>query len=175
MKRNKIILILGPSGAGKSTVCKNLVKKFKRSAYIEIDQVRCMVKMGHLKPWVKGGEKELLLSTHNAVALAKNFIENDYNVVIEDVVIEKSQLDLYLKSLKSYEVKVFLLLPSKETLIYRDSLRLKEYQLGKRSLELHDSFTKRITKEKRWTVLDTSHETHAETTKKIYKLIINKK
>lgn len=175
MKKNLIILILGPSGAGKSTVCKELVKKFNRSAYIEIDQVRCMVKMGHLKPWVRGGQKELLLSTHNSVALAKNFIQNKYNVVIEDVAVEKKQLDLYLKLLKEYAVKIFLLLPDKKVLAHRDGLRPKECQLKQRALDLHDKFSKRIKGEKRWTVLDTSNETGAETMERIYKLIINKK
>lgn len=175
MKNDLIILILGPSGAGKSTVSKALAQKFKRSAYIEIDNIRGMVKRGHLKPWVKGGDKELILSTYNAAAMAKNFIDFDYNVIIEDVVAEPGRLDQYFKLFKGYKVKVFLLFPTKNILAHRDSLRAKEYQLGKKSLALHDRFSERIKEEKRWTVLDTSHETHAETTKRIYKLITNNK
>lgn len=175
MKKDLIILILGPSGAGKSTVSKALAQKFKRSAYIEIDNIRGMVKRGHLKPWVKGGDKELILSTYNAAAMAKNFIDFDYNVIIEDIASGKPRLDQYFKLFKGYTVKVFLLFPTKDVLAHRDSLRAKEYQLGKRSLALHDAYSKRILEEKRWTVLDTSHETHEMTTRRIYKLITNNK
>ena len=175
MKNDLIILILGPSGAGKSTISKALANKFKRSAYIEIDNVRGMVKKGHLKPWVKGGDKELILGTYNAAALAKNFIQYDYNVIIEDVVSSKLRLDMYHKLLKGYKLKIFLLLPSRKVLAHRDSLRPKECQLGKRSLDLHDAFTQRITEENRWQVLDTSHETHEASVKRIYKLITNDK
>lgn len=175
MKNDLIILILGPSGAGKSTVSKALAQKFKRSAYIEIDNVRGMVKRGHLKPWVKGGDKELILSTYNAAAMAKNFIDFDYNVIIEDVVAEPDRLDQYFKLFKGYKVKVFLLFPTKNILAHRDSLRAKEYQLGKRALALHDRFSDRIKKEKRWIVLDTSHETHKDSVKRIYKLITKNK
>jgi adenylate kinase family enzyme len=171
MSKNSVILILGPAGAGKSTICKELAKKFKRSVVIETDKLRDMVKMSHVKPWEKGGEAELLLATKNTSVLAKNFLKSKYIVIIEDVVIKKSRLDLYLKELKSAKVKIILLLPSKNTLKHRDGLRSKEFQLGKRALDLHDMFTERLNKEKRWSVLDTSNETVLMTTKRICDLL----
>jgi hypothetical protein len=118
-----------------------------------------------------GGEVELLLATKNTSVLAKNFLKSKYIVIIEDVVIKKSRLDLYLKELKSAKVKIILLLPSKNTLKHRDGLRSKEFQLGKRALDLHDMFTERLNKEKRWSVLDTSNETVLMTTKRICDLL----
>jgi 2-phosphoglycerate kinase len=171
MKKYFIILIIGPAGAGKSTVSKMLATKFKQSVFIEVDKLRHMVKSGHIAPWLKEGKKELTLSTKNAVSLAQNFIKEKYDVIIEDVVMEGPRLNMYLKLSKKSKVNIILLLPSRNTIKYRDKLRKKEYQMGKRALSLHDMYTKKLNEEKRWHVLDTSNENPEVTTKRICKLL----
>ena len=174
MSRYLVILILCPAGAGKTTVSKLLTNKFYRSVFIETDKLRHMVKNGHHEPWIKAGQKELFLSTKNAVSLANNFVKDKFNVIIEDVVTSKGRLDMYLKLLKSDKVKVILLLPSKSTLKLRDKLIIKENRMGKRALQLHDMFTKRLSGEKRWHVFDTSNEKPKATLERIWEIIIKK-
>ena len=62
MEKPFICLTTGPAGSGKSSVSKELVKKFERSAVIEVDILRHMIKGGYIKPWPHTEEVDLQLS-----------------------------------------------------------------------------------------------------------------
>jgi len=167
-----ICLVTGPAGVGKSTITKELAKKFTNSARIDVDYVRQMIDNGYLKPFLdnKKTRDQLLLSRKNACSLAKNFVQSGFNVFIDDVISQESNLNYYLESLRDYKVLVFLLFCDKNVLSERDSARPEEQVMGKRALELHDHFSKRLN-EKRWFIIDSSKSSVAITAKQIISLI----
>ncbi|MEK7496885.1 MAG: AAA family ATPase [Patescibacteria group bacterium] len=167
-----ICLVTGPAGVGKSTITKELAKKFINSARVDVDYIRKMIVSGYVKPFrdSKKIRAQLLLSRKNACSIAKNFIESGFCVFIDDVILKESSLDYYLESLSDYKVFVFLLFCNKDVLRKRDTARPKGQVMGKRALQLHDDFSKRLD-EKRWFVIDTSKSTVAKTTKQIIGLI----
>ncbi len=173
MVKKIVCIITGPCGAGKSTISKSLAKHTKKSAYIDVDMLRDeMIKNGKVSPFSYKGEskKQVDLGTKNASDLANNFLKAGFNVFIDDVLERKQQVEDYLKYIKSLQVRIFLLLPNKKILKNRDSQRKKENIMGKRALELHDIFTKRIPEES-WNVLDTSNHTIKETEKEILRIL----
>lgn len=110
MKNTFICLITGPAGSGKSSVSKALASKFERSAVIEVDALREMIKGGYVRPWPYNEEVDLQLSlsTKNACDMATNLLEKGFNVFIDDVVGRKL-LEQYSNFFKDKDFKVFLL------------------------------------------------------------------
>tara|TARA_Y100000310_G_scaffold89035_1_gene86162 strand:+ start:1076 stop:1600 length:525 start_codon:yes stop_codon:yes gene_type:complete len=172
MKKTIVCIITGPCGAGKSTLARYLAKGTKRSVHIDVDHLRDMIKNGCANPTIYTGEskKQVDLATKNTCDLANNFLKNRFNVFIDDILERKQQVIDYTKGLKNYNLHIFLLLPNKEVLAKRDIGRNKENVMGKRALELHDIFTKRMPEE-RWHVLDTSNHSLEQTKKEIIKII----
>jgi adenylylsulfate kinase-like enzyme len=168
---NKIILINGPGGAGKTTASILLAKKFKRSAVIEADEIRLMIKSGYKSPFTKAGQAQLELSTKNACLLAKAFADEGFDVIIDDCTTGKKRLDLYYKTLKKYRFLIILLLPTRSIVKKRDGQRTGSAKLGKQGLTLYDKFIKRLPEEKRWVVLDNSNLTPAQTVLKMSRII----
>ena len=95
-----ICLITGPAGAGKSIIALLFAKTMKKSVVIETDHLRHMIKSGFVKPSHPEAHEQLVLGRKNATMLAKNFAEENYNVIIADCVAGKKYLDIYEKSLK---------------------------------------------------------------------------
>jgi 2-phosphoglycerate kinase len=167
-----ICIVTGPAAVGKSTITKELAKKFTNSARIDVDYIREMIVNGYAKPFRnnKKTKAQLLLSRKNACSLAKNFIESGFCVFIDDVISKKSSLDFYLKSLCDYRVFVFLLFCDKDVLYKRDTARTRELAMGKRAIQLHNHFSKRLD-ENRWFIVDTSKSAASETAKQIMDII----
>lgn len=172
MKNKTVCIITGPCGAGKSTIAKGLANDIKNSVYIDVDEVRDMIKNGYASPvkYTKESKKQLNLGKKNTIDLAINFLNAGFNVFIDDVLETKAETNNYLKKLKNYQVHIFLLLPKKRVLSNRDVRRRKNKVMGKRALELHDIFTKRIS-EKKWHILDTSNHTVKQTKKEILSIL----
>lgn len=70
-----IILINGSINAGKSTVAKLLAKKLPQSALVEIDTFHEMI------GWLPI-DKAIPLNLRNAVSVIRNFIQEDYEVIV---------------------------------------------------------------------------------------------
>jgi len=172
MKNSKplVVLITGPAGAGRSTTALALAKTIKKSALIETDHIRHMIKNGYIKPQIPEGQEQLAFGRKNVTILAKNFAEEGYNVVIADAVAGRKYIDIYHKSLKKYRFIIILLLPNKKVLWKRDSGRSVKARIGKRTLLMHDRFVEKMVKEKRWHVIDNSNMSTGKTVKKIQAL-----
>ena len=170
-----VTIITGPCAAGKSTISKELATNVKRSAYIEFDSIRRMIKNGYVNPFIYTGEpkKQIDLATNNTAQLALNFLKAKFNVFIDETLAEKQRLITYLEYFKNYDVHIFLLLPSKEILLKRDKQRQKGKSLAKRIRVLHDLFVKR-SKEENWHTLDTSKQTIKQTKKEILEILNDK-
>jgi len=167
-----ICLITGPAGVGKSTIAELLVKEFAKTARIDVDYIRHMIRAGKVRPfpYTEEAEKQILLATQNACDLARNFNDSGFSVAIDDVVVSKEKLDAYISQTKGYRFFAFLLMCDKDLLKKRDQTRPKEAQMGARSLQLFDEFSNRLN-ETRWHKIDTIRQSEKETLKEILDVI----
>jgi len=173
MKKPKVCIITGAPGAGKSTIAKKLAHQSKRGVYIDVDYVRHMVKGGYVSPYPLKKETKLQigLSRKNTCVITKNFLNQNFDVFIADVLEREEQIKYYKNSLRNYKLFIFLLFPEKRILGKRDRSRGRD-ALGKRALELHEIF-KKISNNKNFIIIDNSNENSKQTYNNI-KSIINK-
>lgn len=171
MKENFICLITGPAGSGKSSTSKALAEKFERSAVIEVDIIREMIKGGRVRPWPYNEEVELQASliAKNACDMATNFLEKGFNVFIDGVVGRK-MLEQYSSFFKDKNFKAFLLLPSIDSLLKRFDDRGVNEELRKRTVDLHKQFSEKKD-ELNCQIINSSDQTLEETVEEIFKQI----
>ena len=95
-------------GAGKSSVSNALANKFARSAVIEVDKLRGMIKGGFVKPspYTNEVDLQLSLSVKNACDMADNFLEKGFNVFIDGIVGRKL-LNQYSTFFKDKPIQCF--------------------------------------------------------------------
>lgn len=162
-----VYLITGPPGAGKSTIARKLAETSKKGALIEVDDIRHMILGGYEKPWLKNTESEQQkkLAIKNACDLANNFLTLGADVFIDDVITEKATFEQYCKQLRT-EPNMYLLLPSKEIVIQRDSQRTEAQVMGQRAIDLYEKFLSAREKLD-WRIIDNSSMTIEETVKLI--------
>lgn len=146
MKRT-IYLLSGPAGVGKSTTSKELVRSLERSAYLSGDEVSHIPVNGRGKPWIC--EETLKLTWINLFSLTKNLLDFDYDVVIDYVTFPK-EADWLVNELKDVDVRIVyvVFMVNLETLLYRDRLRPKDFQMGERSGILLKEFEEALTDKK---------------------------
>ncbi len=80
------LVLTGPPAVGKSSAARSLAASRGRCAVIEVDDLRQLVRVGAAAPWDgDAGARQRLLGVRNACALAANFLAEDIDVVITDV------------------------------------------------------------------------------------------
>ncbi len=114
-KSNIIYLISGPIGVGKSTTSKNIAQSIKNCVLIEGDNILHMFNCDSETSW----EDRLSLTWENILTLTKNFIQHDFNVVIDFVV--EDELEWFCKQITDLQVilKYIVLRADKKKLIER--------------------------------------------------------
>jgi predicted kinase len=130
-KKNIIYLLSGPLGVGKSTTSKKLAQTVKNCVLLEGDCILHMFEHGSEASW----EDRLSLTWENILALTRNFIKHDFNVVIDFVV--EDELEWFCKHISDLQVtlKYIVLRADKEKLSER--LRIRgDYDSLERSLFL---------------------------------------
>jgi len=86
--------------------------------------VRWMLLQPHRAPWDgEEGRRQQILGVKNACLLASNFVQNNSDVVILDVLSQET-LQLYKKELAKFDLKIVLLLPTFEEIQKRNKMRL---------------------------------------------------
>jgi len=167
-----ICILTGAPGVGKSTLAELLSNTYARSARVEVDDLRHMIRGGIVSPFPETPEasKQLKLSVRNACALARNFVENGFSVFIDDIVETAERLSQYQNLLKGLPVYTFMLHCDGDTLARRDQGRSPEVQMGARSFELHQVFEKRLL-EKNWYLINSTQLTPLETLLEIQTLL----
>ncbi len=165
-----VIVISGTPAAGKSSVSKALAKKFPKSAHIAVDELRHMVVGGFINPWVDKDLKQYNLIQENILDITKNFLREGYVVIIDDV-----QTDKHIESYKKIfdEVYGFLLLPSKDVLKQRDSMRDPEKKMHERIDALYPMFTESEPNELK--VINSDNQTLEETVNEIFRAVTDRK
>lgn len=114
-----ILLLTGPPASGKNTIAEMLAKRLERCAAIDVDELRTMIVQPNNLTWEsreRSAQEDLVVK--NACALAANFMDAGYDVVISDVITEGS-LDIYKRSLSKAELKTILLLPTENEIMGR--------------------------------------------------------
>jgi chloramphenicol 3-O-phosphotransferase len=123
-----ILILTGPPGAGKTTVAEALGERYDRVAHIQVDVLRHFITpTGYVPPTRPGPalDKQLRLAVLNACSLARNFIDERFGVIIDDVVIGPENLSWYLESLQDCDAPLHFvrLMPSLEECERRDRER----------------------------------------------------
>ncbi|SDW21441.1 AAA family ATPase [Paenibacillus sp. CF384] len=117
--RSVIYLISGPLGVGKSTTSKELARKVGPCVLIEGDMLLHMLKNELPLSW----EEKLRLTWDNIVALTRNVIRSQINVVIDFVV--EDEFEWFCEQIADLDVdlKYMILLANQETIIERLTIR----------------------------------------------------
>lgn len=117
------LILTGPSGARKNTVAVELAKQVNRCAVIDVDVVRWMVLQPHKAPWEgEEGTAQQRLGVVNACALARNFINAGFDVIVLDVLSDETAR-LYKAELKEIGPRIVLLLPTLDEIKRRNTTR----------------------------------------------------
>ncbi|HET6758370.1 MAG TPA: hypothetical protein VFH20_03745 [Propionibacteriaceae bacterium] len=101
--RPPLVLTGGPA-VGKSSTARLLAQSRPRAAVIDVDDVRHLVVSGHAAPWEgEDGRRQQRLGVENACSLARNFVAQDIETVMSDV-ITPDTMPLYRKWLPNVVV-----------------------------------------------------------------------
>lgn len=165
-----VIIISGTPASGKSSVSKTLAKKFPKSAYIPVDDMRAMVVGGNILPWEDKFGEQYKLIEKNFLALTENFLEEGYVVIIDDIIGDEA-FKKYQRMFK--DVYGFLLLPTKEELKKRDLGRDPEGGMHHRIDALYPYFAD--TKHDALEVIDSTNQTLEETVNEIFEAVTDGK
>jgi len=159
-KEQFILAITGPAGSGKSTVASLLAKQIDNCVNIDADHVKHMVANPFIYDDSIEGIKQWELLGDNIGALATNFINSGYSVIINGYINEPA----WRKILEHVQLThKMLLLPTIEEVIKRDSLRQKDYVMGEEAVREHYDYFSTSHFFDDFSRLDTSEQTNEET------------
>ena len=115
-----VLVLSGPPAAGKNTIAQVIAERLQRCAVVDVDVVRWMALRPHAAPWEGDeGRAQQHLGVRNACALASNFRDAGFDVVVLDV-LSADTMALYRGLLAGPGLVFARLLPSREEIIRRN-------------------------------------------------------
>jgi predicted kinase len=118
-------------GAGKSTVSKLAARLLPRAAQVKGDDVNLMILSGGV--WFMGtprdeARRQYELCKRNLCALANNFIDFGFTVLMDTVVQDRGMLDLLLALMSPRPTRLVILAPGIEVCQHRNAARHADEQ-----------------------------------------------
>lgn len=164
----EVIIITGTPGAGKSSVAEALSLRLERSAHIQVDFFRKMIRSGYASPhhWNDEVTRQYALARKNAAATTLNIAQAGFTVIIDDIVHQEWVQD-WIDNLNGLSPRFVLLQPTlakaKERNITREIWTVEESIIE----SLHSSFAQNNTPQSGWIVVDNTYQTIEETVDEI--------
>jgi predicted ATPase len=155
------LLLTGGPAVGKTVTARALAEAVPRTAYVDVDDVRQLVKNGAAAPWEGDeGAAQQVLGVRNAAALIRNFAASGFNGTISDVASPQT-LTLYRQLLPNVVV-VHLMTSLAEA---RRRARMRPVYLTDQEFEtLHQEQSRLVAVDRR---LDVTQLDHAEQVRQV--------
>jgi predicted kinase len=120
------VIVSGMPGAGKSTVTAQAAHLLPRAAQVKGDDVNQMILSGRV--WFMGTPRDEALRQYelckrNMCALANNFVDFGFTVLMDTVVQDRAMLDLLLALLSPRPARLVILAPGVEVCQHRNATR----------------------------------------------------
>jgi len=136
-----VLLVTGAPGAGKSTVTRLVAERLTRSARLDGDMVNRLVVSGRVGPVCEPADeavRQVRLCNDNLCLLAGSFADAGFTPVLDWVVPDREQLDLYVHALASRRLLLVVLDPGAAVCRARNEARDPEEQFF---FDGHDALT----------------------------------
>ena len=163
------VIVSGMPGAGKSTITRLAARLLPRAAQVKGDDVNQMIVSGGL--WFMGTPRDEALRQYelckrNMCALANNFVDFGFTVLMDTVVQDRAMLDLLLALMSPRPVRLVILAPRVEVCKHRNATRHPDEQFEFDGYDLLEADMKRDLADIAWW-FDTSALTPEETAARI--------
>jgi adenylate kinase len=163
------VIVTGMPGAGKTTVTSLAARLMPRGAQVGGDAVNAMIRSGFV--WFMGQPTEEALrqdelSNRNMCSLANNFIDFEFTVLMDTVLVDRSELDFFIALMSPRPVRLVVLDPGIDMCKARNAGRDPEAQFDFDGYERLDADMKREFGDIGWW-LDTSDITADQTADKL--------
>jgi hypothetical protein len=122
-----VFVITGIMAAGKSAVAERLAARFDRGVHVRGDVYRRMIRSGQVAADPEGGseaQRQLWLRYRLAARAAEGFHEEDFSVVVQDVILG-GFVPRFLALIRVRPLHLVVLAPSPEVVVEREAGRLK--------------------------------------------------
>lgn len=163
------VIVTGMPGAGKTTIADLVGRRLPRGAQVGGDAVNVMIRSGSVGFMGQPMEEALRqdeLCNRNLCALANNFIDFGFTVLMDTVLVDRSELDFFIALMSPRPVRVVVLAPGIEVCKDRNANRAPHEQFDFDGYERLEADMIREFSDVGWW-LDTAHLTAQETAARI--------